>query len=49
MYKVNDYEKEDFKRITNKDGLNTYFIKVNRIYVEVDKEIYLTCLRSYMK
>lgn len=25
MYKVNDYEKEDFKRITNKDGLNTYF------------------------
>lgn len=49
MYKINDYEKEDFKRITNKDGLNTYFIKVNRIYVEVDKEIYLTCLRSYMK
>ena len=49
MYKVNDYEKEDFKRITNKDGLNTYFIKVNRVYVEVDKEIYLTCLRSYMK
>ena len=38
MYKINDYEKEDFKRITNKDGLNTYFIKVNRIYVEVDKE-----------
>ena len=49
MYKINDYEKEDFKRITNKDGLNTYFIKVNGIYVEVDKEIYLTCLRSYMK
>lgn len=49
MYKINDYEKEDFKRITNKDGLNTYFIKVNRVYVEVDKEIYLTCLRSYMK
>mgnify|MGYP003292560565 CR=1 FL=1 len=49
MYKVNDYEKEDFKRITNKDGLNTYFIKVNRIYIEVDKDIYLTCLRSYMK
>ena len=49
MYKVNDYEKEDFKRITNKDGLNTYFIKVNRVYVKVDKEIYLTCLRSYMK
>ena len=49
MYTVNDNEKEDFKRITNKDGLNTYFIKINRIYVEVDKEIYLTCLRSYMK
>lgn len=49
MYKINDYEKEDFKRITNKDGLHTYFMRVNQIYVKVDKEIYLTCLRSYMK
>lgn len=49
MYKLYDYEKKDFKRMTNQNGLYTFYIKVNRIYVQVDKKIYLTCLKSYMK
>ena len=49
MFKLYDYKKEDFKRIKNKDGLNSYFVKVDNTYVEVDKKVYLTCLRSYMK
>lgn len=49
MYKIYDYDRNSFKRIKYGKGSYAYFIKANRIYVEVDKEVYLTCLRSYMK
>lgn len=49
MYKKYEYDRNCFKRIKNGEGAYTYLIKVKRVYVEVDKEVYLTCLRSYMK
>ena len=49
MYKKYDYDRNSFKRIKNGKGSYAYFIKANRVYVEVDKEVYLTCLRSHMK
>ena len=49
MYKKYNYDRNSFKRIKNGKESYAYFIKVNRVYVEVDKEVYLTCLRSYMK
>lgn len=49
MYKIYDYDINSFKRIKNGKESYAYFIKVNRVYVEVDKEVYLICLRSYMK
>ena len=39
----------DFKRNRYNDESYKYFIKVNQIYICVSKEIYLTCLKSYMK
>ena len=49
MYKIYDYDRNSFKRIKNGKESYAYFIKVNRVYVEVDKDVYLTCLKSYMK
>lgn len=48
-YKIYDYDKNSFKRIINNDGDCIYYIKVKNVYVEVSRNIYLVCKRSYEK
>lgn len=47
--KIYDYEKNDFKELVDENGKATYYIKVNSNYIEVSKEVYLVCKRSYQK
>lgn len=48
-YKIYDYDKNDFKKLIDKNGKVIYYIKVNSKYIEVSKEVYLVCKRSYEK
>lgn len=48
-YKIYDYDKNDFKESVDKNGKAIYYIKVNTKYIEVSKEVYLVCKRSYEK
>lgn len=48
-YKIYDYVKSDFKRESDDYGNWKYYIKVNNKFIEVTKEQYLVCFRSYMK
>lgn len=47
--KIYDYDKNTFKRAVNENGDYIYYIKVDSDYIEVTREIYLTCKRSYSK
>ena len=47
--KIYDYDKSTFKRTVNENGDYIYFIKVNRDYIEVTREVYLECMKSYSK
>lgn len=50
MYsKKYDYNKNCFKWVVNDLGEYTYYLKINNDYIEVSKEVYLVCLRSYEK
>ena len=49
MSKIYDYDKNTFKRVINKKGNITYFIKVDGRYIEVSKEVFLLLRRSYEK
>lgn len=48
-YKIYDYEKNDFRSLVDEKGKMIYYIKVNSNYIEVSKEVYLVCKRSYEK
>lgn len=47
--KMQEYDRSCFKWVINDAGEYVYYIKVNDNYIEVSKDIYLTCLRSYEK
>lgn len=47
--KIYDYNKKTFKRVCDEDNNYFYYIKLNGDYIEVSKEVYLVCLRSYEK
>lgn len=47
--KIYDYDINTFKRIVNENGEYIYYIKVDSDYIEVTREIYLICKRSYSK
>ena len=49
MYKIYDYDRNTFKKIVNNAGKYNYYIKINKKYIEVSKEVYLVLLRSYGK
>lgn len=49
MKNIYDYDKKSFKRVINENGDYLYYIKVDKDYIEVLKEVYLTCKRSYSK
>lgn len=49
MKKIYDYDKNTFKRVIDKNGNLTYFIKVDGRYIEVSKEVFLLLRRSYEK
>lgn len=50
MYsKKYDYNRSCFKWVVNDLGEYTYNLKINNDYIEVSKEVYLVCLRSYEK
>ena len=49
MSKIYDYDKNTFKRVIDKKGNITYFIKVDGRYIEVSKEVFLLLRRSYEK
>ena len=44
-----DYTHKSFKKVLCSNVENKYYIRVNRKYIEVTKNVYLTCLRSYGK
>lgn len=48
-YKIYDYVKSDFKRQLDDLGNWKYYIKINKQFIEVTREQYLVCFRSYMK
>lgn len=48
-YKIYDYDKNDFKESVDKNGKAIYYIKIDTKYIEVSKEVYLVCKRSYEK
>ena len=48
-YKIYDYEKNDFRKVIDEKGKIIYYLKVNSNYIEVSKESYLVCKRSYEK
>lgn len=45
----NDYNKDCFKWLVKDLGEYIYYLKINRDYVEVSKEVYLVCLKDYEK
>ncbi len=47
--KIYDYDINTFKRTVNENGKYIYYIKVDSDYIEVTREIYLICKRSYSK
>lgn len=47
--KIYDYDKSCFKWAVNDLGEYIYYIKIKNDYIEVSKEVYLVCLRSYEK
>lgn len=49
MNYIYDYDKKSFKKVISENGNYTYYIKVDRDYIEVSREVYLTCMRSYAK
>ena len=49
MSKIYDYDKNTFKRVIDKKGNFTYFIKLDGRYIEVSKEVFLLLRRSYEK
>lgn len=44
-----DYNKGYFKRKVNENGEVNYYFRIKNEYVEVSKEIYDVCMRSYSK
>lgn len=44
-----DYTHKSFKKVLCSNVEIKYYIRVNRKYIEVTKNVYLTCLRSYGK
>ena len=44
-----DYTYKSFKKVLCSNVEIKYYIRVNRKYIEVTKNVYLTCLRSYGK
>ena len=49
MKNIYDYDKKSFKRVLNENGDYLYYIKVDKDYIEVSREIYLVCMNSYAK
>ena len=47
--KIYDYDRNDFRRLIDKNGKFIYYIRANSEYIEVSKEVYLVCKRSYEK
>lgn len=47
--KIYDYDKNTFKRVVNENGDYIYYIKIDRKYIEVTREVYLECKKSYSK
>lgn len=49
MKNIYDYDKKSFKRVLNEKGDYLYYIKVDKDYIEVSREVYLVCMNSYAK
>lgn len=47
--KIYDYDKNTFKRVVNENGDYIYYIRIDRKYIEVAREVYLECKKSYSK
>lgn len=47
---MNDYNKNTFWRCKNEEtGEVKYYMRINNLYVEVQKEVYQVCFNSYRK
>lgn len=44
---INDYRRSDFKKKSDEDGNVRYMFKCNGQFIEVNKEVYSVCIRSY--
>lgn len=44
--KIYDYDRNDFRRLIDKNGKFIYYIRANSEYIEVSKEVYLVCKRQ---
>lgn len=49
MKNIYDYDKKSFKRVINENGDYLYYIKVDKDYIEVSREVYLVYMNSYAK
>lgn len=49
MKNIYGYDKKSFKRVLNENGDYLYYIKVDKDYIEVSREVYLVCMNSYAK
>ncbi len=49
MNNIYDYDRKSFKKVINENRDYTYYIKVDKDYIKVSREVYLTCMRSYAK